>query len=422
MNIGKEMYGWASDLFPICRSITGEGVRETLLYIKEVLPKLEIRKVKSGTKVFDWEVPKEWNIKEAWIKDENGKTIVDFANNNLHIVGYSHPIDKWVTLDELQNILFSLPERPEAIPYVTSYYKKFSGFCISENERKKLKDINYHIYINSSIEDGYLNYGEYLIPGKSNKEILISTYVCHPSLANNEISGPTVSTALARHLGSSENNFTYRFVFLPETIGSITYLSKNYKKLKKNVIAGYNVSCVGDDRTYSFLPSRNGNTISDRAAKHVLKFNTKDFKEYTWLDRGSDERQYCSPGIDLPIASIMRSKYGEYPEYHTSDDNLSLISPEGLQGAYENILLTLKIIENNSFFVSTTLCEPMLGPRGLYDVGANDKPSNLVNFLSYADGKKDLIDIAEILDIPAWELFEVIKKLKQNKLIKTISV
>ena len=233
MNIGKEMYGWASDLFPICRSITGEGVRETLLYIKEVLPKLEIRKVKSGTKVFDWEVPKEWNIKEAWIKDENGKTIVDFANNNLHIVGYSHPIDKWVTLDELQNVLFSLPERPEAIPYVTSYYKKFSGFCISENERKKLKDINYHIYINSSIEDGYLNYGEYLIPGKSNKEILISTYVCHPSLANNEISGPTVSTALARHLGSSENNFTYRFVFLPETIGSITYLSKNYKKLKR---------------------------------------------------------------------------------------------------------------------------------------------------------------------------------------------
>tara|TARA_B100000780_G_scaffold263145_1_gene216822 strand:- start:1286 stop:2557 length:1272 start_codon:yes stop_codon:yes gene_type:complete len=420
MNIGKEMYEWASDLFPICRSITGEGVRETLNYINNVLPDLVIHEVKSGTKVFDWKVPKEWSVREAWIKDETGKKIVDFTKNNLHLVGYSHPIDKWVNLDQLQEILHSLPNKPNAIPYVTSYYKEYSGFCITENDRKKLKNIKYHLYIDSSIKDGNLNYGELIVPGKSKQEIFISTYICHPSMANNEISGPVVSMAIAKLITSIPNNkYTYRFIFIPETIGSITYLSKNYKILKENVYAGFNISCVGDNRAYSFLPSRNGKTISDRAAKHVLKYNTKSFIEYTWLDRGSDERQYCAPGIDLPIASIMRTKYGEYPEYHTSDDNMSLISPSGLQGAYENIALSIELIEKNNFYISTVLCEPMLGPRGLYDIGSNDKSSSLVNFLSYADGKKDLIDIAEILDIPAWDLFEIVDKLMENKLIKT---
>ena len=261
MNIGKEMYEWASDLFPICRSITGDGVRETLNYVNNVLPDLVIHEVKSGTKVFDWKVPKEWSIREAWIKDENGKTIVDFTKNNLHLVGYSHPIDKWVNLEQLQEVLHSLPNKPNAIPYVTSYYKEYSGFCITENDRKKLKNIKYHLYIDSSIKDGNLNYGELIVPGKSKQEIFISTYICHPSMANNEISGPVVSMAIAKLITSIPNNkYTYRFIFIPETIGSITYLSKNYKILKENVYAGFNISCVGDNRAHSFLPSRNGKT------------------------------------------------------------------------------------------------------------------------------------------------------------------
>ena len=392
-NKGKEMYSWANDLFPICRSITGPGVRETLLYIKNIIDDIRIYEVPTGKKVFDWTIPKEWSVNEAWIEDSRGNKILDFKNNNLHLVGYSRPVDKIIDLDELQNHLYSLPDQPDAIPYVTSYYKKDWGFCISHNQRKLLKDGKYKILINSELKKGVLNYGEVLIKGNSKKEIFLSTYICHPSLANNELSGPVVSIALAQWLKSKlDLKYSYRIVFIPETIGSITYLSKNYQDLKENVIAGFNISCVGDDLSYSYLPSRDGKTLSDKAALHSLAHLSDDFKKYTWLDRGSDERQYCAPGIDLPIASIMRTKYGEYPEYHTSLDNMSFISPNGLNGAFNVISHAIGCIESNLTPVASIMGEPQLSKRGLYPdtsmKGSANDTKIIMNILTYADGKR----------------------------------
>lgn len=305
--VGEYMYQLLKELFPICRSITGEGVRETLRIIQKHIP-IKIHGIPSGTKVFDWEVPKEWNIKDAYIMDEEGNKIVDFKKNNLHVVGYSIPVDKTVNLEELESHLYSIEDQPEAIPYITSYYKERWGFCISHNQRKKLKDGNYRVYIDSSLKDGYLNYAELIIPGRTSKEIFLSTYICHPSMANNELSGPVLLTYLAKWIMSEPRKFSYRLVFIPETIGSITYLSQNYKEMKENIIAGYNLTCVGDNRAYSFMPSRYGNTYADKVALNVLRYSQPDFIQYSYLQRGSDERQYCSPGIDLPVASIMRTK------------------------------------------------------------------------------------------------------------------
>ncbi|MBT5400057.1 DUF4910 domain-containing protein, partial [bacterium] len=314
------------------------------------------------------------------------------------------------------------PEQPNAIPYVTSYYEERWGFCLTENQRKTLKEGNYQVFINSELSDGSLTYGELIIPGKSEKEIFLSTYVCHPSMANNELSGPTVTTYLAKWIQSQPREYTYRIIFIPETIGSITYLSKNQQKLKENVSAGFNITCVGDDNAYSFLPSRNGSTLSDIVAKHVLKHHAKDFKEYSFLDRGSDERQYCSPGVDLPIASIMRTKYGEYEQYHTSLDNLDFISDKGLYGAFKALTLSIICIENNKVYKYTTLCEPQLGRRGLRsNVGAINNMTqfnkDVTNVLAYADGKKDLISIAIETDRPLWELIIVVEKLVEHNLL-----
>ena len=320
--IGNEIYKFARELWPINRSITGDGLRDTLQRISKHLPALKIKSVLSGTKVFDWTVPKEWTIKEAYIITPKGKKICDFSQNNLHLVGYSIPFKGEVSFDELKKHLYTLPDQPNAIPYVTSYYEKRWGFCLSQEQLDSLEIGTYKVVIESALFDGELNYGELLIKGKSDKEILLSTYICHPSMANNELSGPTVVTFLAKWLlkiGGPQ--YSYRIIFIPETIGSITYLSRNYKHMKDKTIAGFNVSCVGDDRAYSYVPSRNGKTISDLVAKHVLKWTDSNFVEYSWLDRGSDERQYCAPGVDLPIASILRTKYGKYPEYHTSLDD-----------------------------------------------------------------------------------------------------
>ena len=422
------MYKAVLDLFPICRSITGLGVRETLKYIQTLLPDLIIHSVPSGTKAFDWTVPEEWIIRDAFIEDESGQRIIDFQKHNLHVVGYSEPVDKWLTLDELEPHLYSLPEQPDAIPYVTSYYKRHWGFCLSDNQRKSLKPIRYHAVIDSELKMGVLNYGEIILPGESEQEIFLSTYICHPSMANNELSGPVVTSAIAQWLSSlGKRRYTYRIIFIPETIGSLVYLSKNLNHLKKHVIAGFNITCVGDDRCYSYLPSRNGKTLSDKVALHVLKHTDPEFKRYTWLDRGGDERQYCAPGVDLPIATIMRSKFGEYPEYHTSMDNLELVTPTGLEGGYIILRKVLEIIEQNISLKTTMYGEPQLSKRNLYPNAI--KPTiwwknkgkitrDTMNLITYCDGTRTLLEIAELINVPFWELIPLLDKLIEHDLLQ----
>lgn len=364
--VKEEMYELCERLFPICRSITGDGVRKTLQMLVEVYGnEINIHEVPTGTKVFDWTVPKEWNIKEAYIENSKGQRVIDFKNNNLHVVGYSLPVDKFVDLQELKSVVYTQPDQPDAIPYVTSYYKECYGFCMSQNQLDKLPEDTYHIVIDSELKEGSLTYGEIIIPGDTEEEVFLSTYICHPSMANNELSGPVVATFLAKWLNLLvKRRYTYRIIFIPETIGAITYLSKNLQYLKEHVIAGFNLSCVGDNRTFSYVESRYGDTLADKAAKNVLSFYYPDYKTYSFLKRGSDERQYNAPGVDLPVCAICRSKYGEYPEYHTSKDNLELISPEGLLGAYEVYQQCILSLENNYSYKINVLCEPQLGKEG----------------------------------------------------------
>jgi aminopeptidase-like protein len=421
--IGKDIHDFASKLWPLNRSLTGEGLRETLNQISKHLPTLNIKSIKSGTKVFDWTVPKEWSVEEAYIITPGGEKICDFSKNNLHLVGYSIPFEGEVSFDELKKNLYTLPDQPNAIPYITSYYKERWGFCLSQEQFDTLENGSYKIVIKSILIDGELNYGELLIKGKSDKEIFLSTYICHPSMANNELSGPTVMTFIAKWLQElNETDFSYRIIFIPETIGSITYLSKNYQYMKNKIFAGFNVSCVGDDRAYSYLPSRNGKTISDIIAKHVLKWIDPNFIKYSWLDRGSDERQYCAPGIDLPIASILRTKYGRYPEYHTSLDNLKdVVTPKGLDGGYWAIRKAIEAIERNKKYKVNVLCEPQMGNRGLYPTlstkGSNREAQLMINFISFCDGQTSLLEIAESLNVPIWELYKLVEKLESHSLI-----
>ena len=422
--ISQQMYSWAVDLFPLCRSLTGKGTMETLMYLKRLVPQLQILSATSRAKVYDWEIPDEWNIEEAWIADENGNKLVDFKSNNLHVINYSAPIDKYVNLAELNKNLHSIPELPDAIPYKTSYYKRDWGFCLTHNQRAKLKPGKYHVYIKSDFNpNGKMNYGEIKIPGREKTEIFLSTYVCHPSMANNELSGPVVTLALVKWILDMENRrYSYRIVFIPETIGAINYIFENYNELKMNVKAGFNVTCVGDDRTYSYMPSRMENTLADRVAKHVLFHTFSNFKSYTWFDRGSDERQYCSPGINLPMVSIMRSKYGEYPEYHTSLDNLNLISPEGLLGGYEIIQSAISLFEQNYYPVSTVVGEPMMSKRGLRSTigGAKSLPveTKLIgDVISLCDGTFSILDIAEMMNMPFQKIYQICDFLKSIELI-----
>ena len=423
-NIGEEIHNFAKELWPLNRSITGSGVRETLKQTQKILPNLKIHEVASGTQVFDWIVPKEWEVKEAWIKKPNGKKICDFSTNNLHLVGYSKPIHQKISKKELDKHLFSSPEQPSAIPYVTSYYKERWGFCISEFERKKLEDGDYEVFINSSLFNGSLTYGELVINGRLNDEIFISTYTCHPSMANNELSGLCVTTFLAKWIQDLKDlKYTYRIVFIPETIGSITYLSRNLNYLKKHVCAGFNVSCIGDNRAYSYLPSRQGNTISDKVAKHVLKFIDPNYKAYRWADRGSDERQYCAPKIDLPIASIMRTKYGQYDEYHTSlDDLVSVVTPEGLAGGFNALRRSIETLERNGYPTTTVFGEPQLGKRGLYPTLSKKNSASeirlMMNLITWSDGKKSLLEIAELCDVAIWELYPFLDKLISHNILE----
>ena len=424
--IGKEIYKFAKELWPINRSITGEGVRETLKKISIHLPRLSIKSVPSGTEVFDWIVPNEWNVKEAYIITPNGEKICDFSLNNLHLVGYSVPFKGNISLEELKKHLYTIPDQPNAIPYITSYYKERWGFCLSQEQFDILENGTYKILIDTTLSKGELNYGELLIKGKSDKEIFLSTYICHPSMANNELSGIAVVTFLSKWLQEIDDiNYSYRIIFIPETIGSITYLSQNYKEMKNKIFAGFNVSCVGDDRAYSFLPSRDGKTISDLISRHVLRWIDPNFIEYNWFDRRSDERQYCAPGIDLPIASISRTKCGSYPEYHTSLDDLeNVVTPQGLNGGYTALQHAIKGIENNKKYKVNVLCEPQMGKRGLYPTLSTKKGKEevklMMNFISLCDGKSSLLDIAEELNVAIWDLYDLANKLENYKLIRAI--
>jgi aminopeptidase-like protein len=422
--IGKEMYRLMERLFPICRSITGNGVRETLKILREYIPIKNVE-ITTGTKVLDWEIPNEWNINDAYIKTPNGDKIVDFNKNNLHVLGYSEPFEGKVKLEELKNHIYTLPDQPDLIPYITSYYQRRWGFCLSEDQFKTLKNGMYEIKIDSTLEPGNLTYADLIIKGKSKKEILISTYICHPSLANNELSGPVISTFLAKYLlENNDNYYSYRFVFAPETIGTITYLSKHLEDLKRNVIAGYVLTCIGDSGPFSYLQSRKENTLVDRVTMHVLKHTEKEYKLYDYLARGSDERQYCSPGIDLPVGSLMRTKYGEYPEYHTSGDNMDIISADELDKSLEKLKLCIDIIENNRIYKSTVLGEPQLGKRGLYSTISTKTSSlnvkTMMNILAFCDGHHDLLWIAEKIGKPIMELFPIVETLFQNDLLITI--
>ena len=415
----------AYQLWPICRSITGQGVRDTLKIIDNNIGCLKIKGIRSGTKVFDWKIPDEWNIQDAWVKNQRGQKLIDFKKNNLHIVGYSMPKNGWIEKEELSKKLYSLKEQPNAIPYITSYYKKDWGFCVTERERVEIMEEGdtFEICIDSSFnKDGELNYGEALIKGESRKEIFISTYICHPSMANNEISGPVVATYLAKWVKQQKNRkYTYRFIFIPETIGSIAYINKNRRILQKRVKAGFNLTCIGDNENYSYLPTKYKDSYSDRIAEHVLKTYIKTFKQHTWKERGSDERQYGAPGVDLPVCSIMRTKYGEYPEYHTSLDNFEVVSNEGLEGGINIMKKIVETIESNYVAKSKILCEPQLGKRGLYPTLSKDKTQfdskKLLDVITYCDGKNDVINISEITGIVYEEVVDMIELLNSKDLI-----
>jgi len=422
--IGQQIHDLARLLWPMNRSLTGDGVRQTLSTIQALhLPGMTLHEVPTGTQAFDWVVPREWRVREAYLVTPSGERICDFSINNLHLLGYSIGVRQSMGLAELSGHLHSLPEQPEAIPYITSYYKERWGFCLSHRQRLALQDGVYQVVIDAELFDGHLSYGELLIPGTSRREVLLSTYVCHPSMANNELSGPTVTTFLAKWLLSlPERACSYRIVFIPETIGSIVYLSRHLAALQQDVIAGFNVTCVGDERAYSLLPSRLGDTLSDKVARHVLKWIDPGFRTHRWHERGSDERQYCAPGVGLPIASIMRSMYGSYPEYHTSlDDLVSVVTPAGLAGGYQVLRHALEAIERHCHPRATVLGEPQLGKRGLYpSISTRTSGAEallMLDLLTWADGQHSLIDIADICEVPVWDLYPLLDTLHAHQLL-----
>jgi aminopeptidase-like protein len=413
---GADMHQWATDLFPICRSLTGDGVRSTLRYLQQLLPTLKTFEIPSGTRAFDWEVPREWAIRDAYIADAEGNRLVDFNTNNLHVVGYSMPIDAVLSKAELDKHLYSLPELPHAIPYVTSYYSETWGFCLSHDLRANLGEGPFRVLIDSELKVGSLSYGELIIPGDTSDEILLSTYVCHPSMANNELSGPVVTTALARWiLGLEDRHYTYRIVMVPETIGSVVYLSLHLRHLQEHLKAGWVLTCIGDDRAYSYLPSPSGGTFADRVSKKVMSKSNYRFDEYSFLDRGSDERQYCSPGVDLPVVSLMRSKYGTYPEYHTSLDDLSLVTPSGLQGGLDMMKAVVGELESSPRWRSTVLGEPQMGKRGLYPTTSTSTSAHevydMMNVLAFCDGTHDTEELASICNITVSKVEEIVNRL-----------
>ena len=425
-------------LYPLNRSLTGQGVRDTLKFIKKEFQELKIKKIKSRTKVFDWNIPSEWNVNSAYIIDKYNNKIIDFKKNNLHLLGYSVPVNKFLLKNELQKKLYFLKNQPNAVPYITSYYEKRWGFCVSYNQYKKIdkkyssKD-KFKVIINSTLnKNGFLNYGELVLKknnflsneerSKNNREILISTYICHPSMANNELSGPIVLMGLINYFKKKKLNKNLRFIFIPETIGSISYLSKNIKYLKENVIGGYNLSCIGDDRQHSCMFSKYKNSPSDEAVIEAYKLlKIKNYKIYSFLKRGSDERQYNSPGIDLKISSIFRTKFGEYPEYHTSLDNFNLVTVKGCTGGFNVAKKSIEILLERIYPKCKIMCEPQMGKRGLYPTLSTKNNNKLtvsyMDFLQYADGTNSLEKISSLIKLDLKSVKKIYNILYKNNLI-----
>ncbi|MDO9484494.1 MAG: DUF4910 domain-containing protein [Actinomycetota bacterium] len=421
---GLFAHALAERLWDFPRSLTGDGVRATFAVLQELLPELVVHEVPSGTEVFDWVVPDEWNIREAYLIDPHGHRVIDFAFSNLHVVGYSDPVDTVLTLDELQPHLHSDPEHPDVIPYVTNYYNPGWGLCLPHALRLTLEPGDYRVVIDSTLAPGSLTYGELLIPGDTEDEVFISTYICHPSLANNELSGPVVSVAIARWLmGLARRRYTYRLVFVPETIGAITYLARNLEHLKSAVVSGYNLTCIGDEGDYSYLQSRRGGLPIDRIARRAV-LATPQPKLYSYLDRGSDERQYGAPGVDLPLISLMRTKYGSYPQYHSSADDLSFVTPAGLQGGIDLVRTCISEFEESIYYRTPVLGEPQLGKRGLYHQMHGRTVEDVVllrtHVLAYADGQHSVTDMAELFERPLSDVQAVVAELLEHGLLEEV--
>ncbi len=418
---GKLMLKWAKTLFPICRSLTGKGTQTTLRFFKKINNEFKLIKFKSGTKVFDWKIPLEWNIRNAYIQHTNKKKFAEFKKNNLHVVGYSTPVNKIISKKELIKNIYTQKNQPNAIPYVTSYYKKRWGFCMTDNMKKKLPDGKYRVLIDSDLKKGFLELMEATLRGNSKKEIFFSSYVCHPSMANNELSGPVLLNAILKYVKEKypKRKFGYRFVLLPETIGPIAYLSRFKSQLKKNVICGFNLTCVGDERAYTMIETPNGNTLADRALISSLK-NKKNFKKYSFLDRASDERQYCSPLINLPVCCFSKSK--NYPEYHTNLDNFNVVTEKGLQQSFNVFKDIIDAFEIDLYPKTKINCEPNLGSRNLYPTlsqkGIYDNEiKNRMNLIAYASGQNDIFKISNLLNQSLDETCKELKILKSKNIL-----
>ena len=422
---GGQMYDLIKELYPVCRSITGNGVRYTLERIAQRIP-LTVHEVPSGTPVFDWAVPREWNIEDAYIVTPTGEKIAEFKANNLHVLNYSVPVHKKVMLDELRKHLFSLPAHPDWIPYRTSYYKENWGFCITHNQLESLPEGEYEVLIDSTLEPGHLTYGELFIQGETDEEVLLSCHVCHPSLCNDNLSGIALTTQLADYLRGRRSRYSYRFLFIPGTIGSITWLALNEARAS-NIRHGFVVTCVGDGGPFTYKKSRRGTAEIDRAVLHVLRHSRQGFREVDFYPYGYDERQYCSPGFDLAVGSLSRSSHGQYPEYHTSADNLELVKPEYLAESLQTFTDVIDVLENNRTYLNLNpKCEPQLGKRGLYSnvgatAGSKLKEMALLWVLNLSDGQHDLLQIAERSGEPFAEIRDAARALQRCELLKELS-
>jgi aminopeptidase-like protein len=415
LNLVKELY-------PICRSITGEGVRETLRVIQKRIP-LEMREVPSGTKVFDWTVPLEWNVSDAYVMNRAGKRVIDFQAHNLHLMSYSVPVRKKMSLEELRPHLFSLPAHPEWIPYRTSYYKENWGFCIRHTDFERLPDDEYDVVIDSTLQAGSLTYGECYLPGEVSDEVLVSCHVCHPSLCNDNLSGVTVAVKLAETMGARSRRYSYRFLFIPGTIGSITWLAQN-ERVVSHIRHGLVLTGVGDNGSVTYKKSRQGNTEIDRAMTHVLRHSGETHTVIDFFPYGYDERQYCSPGFNLPVGCFMRTPHGQYPEYHSSADNLSLIRSESLARSYVHCLQVFELLEGNRVYMNQSpRCEPQLGRRGLYRTVAGQQENQsrelaLLWVLNMSDGQHALLDIADRAGLPFDQIQSAAESLVEVGLLK----